>query len=65
MKHTVADGKYTIMFENGTLKGLRNGEPWERDLVGDNLIYWMLVEIDRLKADAEREVVQPINNPLK
>ena len=28
---------------------LRNGEPWGRDLIGDNLVYWMLVEVDRLK----------------
>jgi hypothetical protein len=49
MKHTVADGKYTLEFNNGKMTALRNGEPWDRDLTGDNLVYWMLVEIESLK----------------
>lgn len=39
-----ADGKYTVINDNGKLTALRNGEPWGRDLVGDNLVYWMLVD---------------------
>jgi len=31
---TVGDGKYTITNDNGRLTALRNGEPWDRDLVG-------------------------------
>ena len=46
---TVADGKYTLINDNGKLTALRNGEPWGRDLVGDNLVYWMMVEIRQLK----------------
>lgn len=39
-----ADGKYTVINDNGKLTALRNGEPWGRDLVGDNLVYWMLTD---------------------
>jgi len=49
MRHDFNDGKYTIINDNGQLTALRNGEPWGRDLTGDNLIYWMLVEVIRLK----------------
>ena len=49
MKHDFADGKYTVINDNGKLTALRHGEPWARSLVGDNLIYWMLVEVDELK----------------
>lgn len=52
MRHDFCDGKYTVVNDNGTLSALRYGEPWYRDnLVGDNLVYWMLVEVDRLKAE--------------
>lgn len=47
---TVADGKYTVFNDNGRLYATRNGEPWGRDLVGDNLVYWMMVEILALQA---------------
>lgn len=50
MRHDFCDGKYTVINDNGILTALRHGEPWGRDLVGDNLVYWMLVEVDRLKA---------------
>jgi hypothetical protein len=49
-QHTFADGKYTVINDNGNLTALRHGEPWTRDFTGDNLIYWMLVEVERLKA---------------
>lgn len=49
MKHDFADGKYTVINDNGKLTALRNGEPWGRDLCGDNLIYWMLVDFDAMK----------------
>lgn len=45
------DGKYTVISDNGRLTALRYGEPWNRDLTGDNLIYWMLVEAIRLKEE--------------
>lgn len=48
-----ADGKYTVINENGKLTALRYGESWGRDLTGDNLIYWMLVEAIRLKEERD------------
>ena len=44
-----ADGKYTVINENGKLSALRYGELWARDLVGDNLVYWMLMDAVKLK----------------
>lgn len=60
-----ADGKYTVINENGNLTALRNGEPWNRDLTGDNLIYWMLVEALELKRqrDLMLNAMQRIANP--
>lgn len=51
VQHSFADGKYTVINDKGILTALRYGEPWERDLTGDNLIYWMLCEVDKLKAE--------------
>lgn len=48
-------GKYTVINDNGRLSALRNGEPWERNLVGDNLIYWMLV--DALQVSQKRDAL--------
>jgi len=60
MKYDFADGKYSIVDNDGDLTALRNGEPWDRVIVGDNLVYWMLVkvaeqgaEIMRLRADSD------------
>ena len=50
-----ADGKYTVINENGKLTALRHGEPWGRDLTGDNLIYWMLM--DAMKLLEERDAL--------
>jgi len=44
------DGKYSVINDDGRLTALRHGEPW-RNLSGDNLIYWMFVEIVSLKAE--------------
>lgn len=45
----VADGKYAVIQdETGCLKALRYGEEW-RDCYGDNLIYWLAVELDELR----------------
>ena len=42
---TVCNGKYrVIMSEDGNLKARRYGKPW-RSLIGDNLIYWLTVEL--------------------
>lgn len=53
MKITICDGKYTVTDENGKLEALRHGTPW-RDLVGDNLIYGLASEIERLREENSR-----------
>lgn len=42
---TVANGKYTLINQNGRLTALRYGEPWDVDLTGNNLVYWLMVEL--------------------
>ena len=46
----VGFGKYTVVFDDATgkLSALRYGEPW-RDLVGDNLIYWLSIELKKAR----------------
>lgn len=46
-------GKYEVVFDNGALYALRNGEHW-RDLTGDNLIYWMLMECLRMSEEVSK-----------
>jgi len=46
-----ADGKYTVLNKDGTLTALRYGEQWNRDLTGDNLVYWMFIAARDLKQD--------------
>jgi hypothetical protein len=48
-----AGGKYTLINDNGTLSALRHGEPWDREFIGDNLVYWMLVDALALKAQID------------
>ncbi|PPD55292.1 MAG: hypothetical protein CTY12_01415 [Methylotenera sp.] len=55
--HTVGDGKYTIIYEDGRLSALRYGEPW-RDLVGDGMVLAMLQEINFLKEQREIDNLQ-------
>lgn len=49
----LAEGKYTYINDNGNQRALRYGEEW-RDLTGDNLIYYMGVEIQQLKLSVEQ-----------
>ena len=45
----VCDGKYTVLIEEtGGTSALRYGKPW-RDCVGDNLIYWLAVELEEAR----------------
>ena len=45
VKIDLCGGKYTyIRYKNGGQECLRNGEEW-RNLTGDNLIYWLVVEL--------------------
>lgn len=61
---TVADGKYTVINDNGNLSALRHGEPWARDLVGDNLVYWMFVRIRELEAIAQ-QAQEPVGEIMR
>jgi len=54
----VDDGKYQLFNENGRLWAERNGEPWDRDLTGDNLVYAMMVRILDLEAAAQGGVTK-------
>lgn len=54
-KIELSDGKYTVideLGEGGGFRALRHGEEW-RDLAGDNLVYAMFCEIERLRASRE------------
>lgn len=45
------NGKYTVMYNENNqypMKCLRYGEEW-RDLVGDNLIFWLCAKIEELE----------------
>ena len=45
------NGKYTIMYDENNqypMKCLRYGEEW-RNLVGDNLIFWLCAKIEELE----------------
>lgn len=57
-----ADGKYTVKYDNGHLTALRYGEPWQRDLTGDKLVYHMLVAAMSLtqQRDALLSVAQSV-----
>lgn len=50
---TVADGKYTVVIgvgaHAGQLRALRYGDPWQ-DLTGNNLVYWLAVELREARA---------------
>lgn len=49
-------GKYTVINDNGKLSALRHGQPWQ-DLSGNNLVYWMMVEIEQLRARLNSEAI--------
>lgn len=47
------DGKYTVVYDETNSfpeKVFRYGEEW-RDVTGDNLIYWLCVEIMKSKGE--------------
>lgn len=50
-----ADGKYWLIRDDSTytLEAFRNGEPWSRDFVGDNLIHAMLDKIESLEVEIQ------------
>lgn len=53
MRHTFAQGKYGLSFDeaSGEMRALRHGEPWpakDASLVGDKLAFCMLARVDDL-----------------
>lgn len=46
---TVGDGKYAITYIDGKAVCQRNGEPWDRDVSGDKLIYCLVAEVETLR----------------
>ena len=47
------DGKYTIIYNENNqypIKCLRYGEDW-KDLIGDNLIFWLCKKIEELEEE--------------
>ena len=48
------EGKYEIRMVGGRLEAYRYGAPW-RDLTGDNLIYWLLIQIAEERLHVENE----------
>lgn len=56
---SVEDGKYTILFDRGRLTALRHGEPWDRDVNGDKLIYAMFARIQQLEEDLKLAQTAP------
>ena len=42
------NGKYELKRVDNRLICLRYGEPW-RDVTGDNLIYWLMTELEELQ----------------
>lgn len=51
------EGKYTIVYDEDDrfpVKCLRYGKEW-RDLVGDNLIYWLCAKIAELEKDVAQQ----------
>lgn len=50
----VNDGKYTVVLhDKDGLSALRHGEKW-RDCVGDNLIYWLAVDLKAARHEIAR-----------
>lgn len=50
----VAEGKYSVLYDGkGSLSALRYGEPWQRNLVGDNLVYALASELHELRRTFE------------
>ena len=50
---TVAEGKYTLIHENGQrFRALRYGEEW-RDLTGDGMVLALVQHIEDLQSELE------------
>jgi len=61
----VNDGKYSVyQAHTGGMKALRHGEPW-RDLTGDGLAYWMMVELIEAKEKIEKALNELDNECIR
>lgn len=56
----VADGKYTVVIDNGKLFALRYGQPWQ-DLTGNNLVYWLATELQAARAKTAGGDAPPVH----
>lgn len=58
MEISVADGKYTVIIDDvtGRITAARHGEKWDRNLVGDNLVYSLAVELHEARKKLSKEV---------
>lgn len=60
---SVEDGKYTLINDSGKMTALRHGEPWNRDINGDKLIYAMFARIQQLEQDLKLAQAAPSPSP--
>lgn len=66
-KVDVSDGKYgVVVHDDGRMEAERYGEPWRRDLVGDNLVHAMAWRIHELEAQlaGRPDVAEMVNRFL-
>lgn len=65
----VDDGKYIVLIGDGEhagqMKALRNGETWNRDITGDNLVYWLAVELRNARQSLAQAAAERAANPFK
>lgn len=58
----VDNGKYRVLFNlQDGLRALRYDQPW-RDCVGDNLIYWLAVELNEAREKIKK--LESINDKI-
>lgn len=60
---SVEDGKYILLNDSGKMTALRHGEPWNRDINGDKLIYAMFARIQQLEQDLKLAQAAPSPSP--
>lgn len=60
MQLDLEKGKYTVTLDptNGTLRVLRNGEPWARDLAGDKLVLALVTRT--LELQQQRDALESV-----
>lgn len=65
----VDDGKYIVLIGDGEhagqMRALQNGETWNRDITGDNLVYWLAVELRNARQSLAQAASERAANPFK